>query len=197
MTENATFVVECKLRRTGGTRITMADGTAYHFTPRESGKHLALIPNEAHARRLVSEIPEAYRLDAKVAPDALDELRRPSAPAPAPAPAPIPAVTPPAPGPEPVATQTPAAPDAAQTSDVQPTAPENPQGEDDAMRAGLEAEYERLTGRAPHPAIKLETLKERVQEELAEAAAKKSAAATEADDTATEAETDTNDDSDE
>lgn len=55
--------IECKIRRDGGTRVTMplagrAD-KAYHFAPNEHGAHVAVVTDEHHAKRFLS-IPEAY-----------------------------------------------------------------------------------------------------------------------------------------
>lgn len=54
--------VECKIKRKGGSRIVMADGTVYHFAPQADGRHVADVDNLAHLARF-QEIPEGYRID--------------------------------------------------------------------------------------------------------------------------------------
>jgi hypothetical protein len=55
------MLIQCLLKRPGGTHITMADGTAYHFAPNERDDHVAEVPNQVHFARLLS-ITEAYRV---------------------------------------------------------------------------------------------------------------------------------------
>ena len=55
------MLVQCKLRRNGGTKIEFG-GTEYHFAPNDAGDHVAEVTDEAALNRLVNEIPEAYAL---------------------------------------------------------------------------------------------------------------------------------------
>lgn len=56
------MLVRCKLIRKGGTVISMADGTEYHFRPeRVTGNHVADVTNKAHLTRLLG-ITEGYEL---------------------------------------------------------------------------------------------------------------------------------------
>jgi hypothetical protein len=53
------ILIRCKLIRAGGSKITMADGTPYHFKDDGSGSHVAVVADEDHQSRLLA-IPEAY-----------------------------------------------------------------------------------------------------------------------------------------
>lgn len=56
------MLIECKLKRKGGTRIDFPEAS-YHFAPRPElpdAPHLAEVKHDAHVDRLLS-IPEAYR----------------------------------------------------------------------------------------------------------------------------------------
>lgn len=50
--------IECKLKRKGGTRVTI-EGAEYHFAPQADGRHVADVSNAAHAERLL-DITEGY-----------------------------------------------------------------------------------------------------------------------------------------
>jgi len=54
--------IECTIRRKLGTHPEI-DGTTYHFMPIATGEHVAIVPDEAHAERLLAipsfrEFPE-------------------------------------------------------------------------------------------------------------------------------------------
>ena len=54
--------IECKLTREGGTHLTMADGTEYHFKPRpQDGRHVATVEGDEHIGRLL-QISEGYAI---------------------------------------------------------------------------------------------------------------------------------------
>jgi hypothetical protein len=52
--------IECKLKRPGGTHVTLG-GAKYHFAPQADGAHVADVADEAHQDRLLG-IAEAYRI---------------------------------------------------------------------------------------------------------------------------------------
>lgn len=52
--------IECKLKRDGGTHVTIGT-TNYHFESQDDGAHVADVGVDAHVDRLLS-IPEAYRM---------------------------------------------------------------------------------------------------------------------------------------
>ena len=66
MTANA-MLIRCKLKRPGGTKVTMADGTSIAFQPDENGDHVALVSNPDHIQRLLS-ITEGYQIHSLPAP---------------------------------------------------------------------------------------------------------------------------------
>lgn len=53
------ILILCKLVRAGGTRITMADKTGYHFKDDGEGNHVCIVSNKDHQAALLSH-PEAY-----------------------------------------------------------------------------------------------------------------------------------------
>lgn len=55
------MLIECKLKRQGGSHITMKDGTVYHFAPDKTGKHVCDVRNKEHVARLLS-ISEGYEV---------------------------------------------------------------------------------------------------------------------------------------
>lgn len=122
------MLIECKIKRKGGSRITMLDGTTYHFAPADGDNrnaHVALVTNPDHIQRLLS-ITEGYRLAA-------------AAPQPDPQ----------APAPEIIGAKQPATP----ATVVEPAAPTT-----SLNREELERLYLEVTGKKPHPAAKDETL---------------------------------------
>lgn len=54
-------LVECILKRAGGSKVEMADGTTYHFTPDQEGRHVAVVQDMSHVTRFM-QIPEGYRI---------------------------------------------------------------------------------------------------------------------------------------
>jgi hypothetical protein len=136
--------IESKLKRHGGSHITMADGTTYHFAPDPTGRHVAMVTRPEHIERLLS-ITEGFGLP------------KPDASAPAIV-APIGAKAAGTPT-EPTQPTEPTEP-TQPTEATQPTEPAQPAAPaDTAMnRAALEALYIKATGKKPHPAAKDATL---------------------------------------
>jgi hypothetical protein len=46
--------IESKLKRTGGTTVTMRDGTTITFRPNETGAHVADVSNRKHIQELLA-----------------------------------------------------------------------------------------------------------------------------------------------
>ena len=63
MTANA-MLIRSKIKRPGGSTITMSDGTNIKFTPDENGDHVAMVSNRDHIGRLLS-ISEGYEIHFK------------------------------------------------------------------------------------------------------------------------------------
>lgn len=77
------FLVECLLRRPGGTIVEIGSN-AYHFKPDSEGRHIAIVTERDHAKRL-RDIPEAYKLHGLIAAsDAMGAATDPAQPAPQP-----------------------------------------------------------------------------------------------------------------
>lgn len=57
-----TILIECKLRRKGGTFAEIG-GTTYHFAPDNQDRHVAAVSDPDHIARFLS-ITEAYRMAA-------------------------------------------------------------------------------------------------------------------------------------
>lgn len=53
-------VIESIIRRKGGTKVRL-NGTEYHFTPDEEGRHVAEVSKNAHIQRFLA-VPEGFRL---------------------------------------------------------------------------------------------------------------------------------------
>ena len=75
MTANATLIC-CKLKRPGGTTVTMADGAVIKFVPDENGDHVAAVSNRDHINRRLS-ISEGYALHFEDMPAATPVLSAP------------------------------------------------------------------------------------------------------------------------
>lgn len=132
------MLIECKIKRKGGSRIIMVDGTAYHFTPDPDGRHVAFVTEPAHIERLLS-IPEGYRI--------------------APGGAAAGPVTPVGAKPQGITAQEPADLIVTENSATTPATTEPGRPADGALnREALEALYLKATGKKPHPAAKDETL---------------------------------------
>lgn len=131
------MLIECKIKRKGGSRIVMLDGTTYHFAPADGANaapHVAFVTEPAHIERLLS-ITEGYRI------------------APAAAQATITAQMPEPAGAKPQAPAAPAVdPDTKAPDQMEPDAHQG------LNREALEALYIKATGKKPHPAAKDETL---------------------------------------
>lgn len=50
-------IIECKIKRPGGSTISMGDGTEYLFSPDNLGRHVAVIDSMAHITRFM-QIPD-------------------------------------------------------------------------------------------------------------------------------------------
>lgn len=55
------MLIECKLKRQGGTVVDMGDGTTYHFKDDNTGRHVANITVSKHIAILMG-IPEGYAI---------------------------------------------------------------------------------------------------------------------------------------
>lgn len=55
------MLIECKLKRQGGSIVDMGDGTTYHFKDDGKGRHIASVSSSAHIGRLLG-IAEGYCL---------------------------------------------------------------------------------------------------------------------------------------
>ena len=73
ITASGSAVIECKVKRPGGSLISMSDGTEYRFSPDTIGRHVCVIDNMEHITRFM-QIPDYALLqlvpsaDAPVAP---------------------------------------------------------------------------------------------------------------------------------
>ena len=139
---NTPLIIECLLKRKGGSLVTMADGTEYHFAPNLKDRHVAVVANDDHAHRLLS-ISEGYRLVGAVP-------QEPSAPQ----------VVEPEANVEPAPIVSPA-PDLADGNIPAPTAPASISGlvlTDDTPIETIREVFEAEVGRKPSPRAKAETL---------------------------------------
>ncbi|WP_417261680.1 hypothetical protein [Celeribacter sp.] len=59
MTKIPTMIVQCKIKRPGGTEVEMNDGTVYQFKPDQEGRHVAKVSNNDHFQRFM-QIQEGY-----------------------------------------------------------------------------------------------------------------------------------------
>src|SRR5690606_24002734 len=68
-TGEAPLKLECKIRRPGGSEVTMPNGegepsTVYHFKPidptRADSPHVCEVDNDAHLSRFIAAAPECY-----------------------------------------------------------------------------------------------------------------------------------------
>jgi hypothetical protein len=152
-------LVECILKRNGGSKVEMADGTTYHFTPDQEGRHVAVVPDMSHVTRFM-QIPEGYRI--------LELISMAEAAKTAVEPINAGAITPAAP----------AAP--AKTEATQPVqaeaAQELPQPAEDGSYtdeqvAAIRAIFEKELNRAPHHKAKPETMVAQIEAGRAERAA--------------------------
>jgi len=132
--------IECKIKRTGGSVVTMSDGAAYHFAPDPDNRHVALVMNPDHIERFLS-ISEGYR----IAPGTLTQGA--AAPIGAKPPEQAEQLVPAPPGPVTLA-------EAEVRREAAPEAP----ADAPLNRDALEALYLQVTGKRPHPAAKDETL---------------------------------------
>lgn len=59
------MLVECILRRPGGSKVDMGGGVVYHFHPKndpeQAGRDIAVVNNRAHFQRFM-QIPEGYQI---------------------------------------------------------------------------------------------------------------------------------------
>lgn len=141
-------LIRCKLKRSGGSDITMANGDLIKFRPDQNGDHVAMVTNPAHIDRLMS-IPEGYGFHGMAG----------GTPDP---------VVPPEPKPEPVATVAHAAPE---PDAPEPTAAPDAGMELDAMTDDdLKAFFEKTVGRTAHHKAKRETLIAQIEAHQEEAA---------------------------
>lgn len=151
--QTVAFVVECTLKRPGGTVVDLM-GSTYHFKPDSEGRHVSIVENAEHLARFMA-IPEAYRIlgAASTAPaGAKIEVQ----PAPV-----VPIPTPQAPAP--------AAQDATDAiTDPAPPAPVSAelteQQLSDLSDADLRAAYKAAVGRAAPPKAKHETMVDTILE---------------------------------
>jgi hypothetical protein len=155
-------LVECILKRAGGSKVEMADGTTYHFTPDQEGRHVAVVQDMSHVTRFM-QIPEGYRILELISmAEAAKEVVEPIKSG---------AITPAAPA-------APAAP--AKAEATQPVQAEVAQAlpqpaEDgvftDEQVATIRAIFEKELNRAPHHKAKPETMVAQIEAGRAERAA--------------------------
>ena len=169
------FLVECILKRDGGSRVDMGGGSVYHFHPKndpaQAGRDIAVVSDKAHFQRFM-QIPEGYQI-----PEDLSATAAPALTTPAPVntilpdaagPADVAPVTLPDPDGNPPSTETPApapTPEPVDPVTLQPpaapdAAPALP--DEEALRAmdieTLRAQAEVEIGRKPSPKAKTDLL---------------------------------------
>lgn len=155
MTANA-MLIQCKLKRPGGTTVKMADGTNISFQPDENGDHVAFVSNPDHIQRLLS-ITEGYQIHSLPAPFAPEVvLGAKAGPTHVSDPEPVPQDEPVGPPPPTQDEPTPASPAPGTALDEMT---------DDAIRSIFEAEL----GRKPHHNSKRETMIAQIEAFRAEA----------------------------